>query len=273
MVPERELGERVSRGYNDAMNPLPPMALARGSVAPGLAGLLLAAFLLDAQTALACGASPGGPMGHTMCGLDDAPLEHRVRAGTSYAFSDTRLSFDGARFDMQRHLTVATLDYRVDKRNALTAGAGGFIEGALVGPFASNMGGGPAAMAGYSSSLVKERERVPFLVLTMAMSFLHSNTRPTELRAERAGFTALDFRGGLLLGKTFFEHLTIYAAGRLFGGPAFWRIDGQGAVGTDIYHYQLGGGLIARIPGGLDVFAEGIGLGERGLVAGLGITP
>jgi hypothetical protein len=217
----------------------------------------LSLTLLAEGAALACGASPGGPIGHAMCGLDEGPLEHRFRGGLSYTFASTRLTFgDDAKYDMLRHTVLATLDYRLDKKSSLTLGGGGFIQGKLSGATDSTMSSGPAAMIGYSYGFLTE-----------------GVTRPNTLYGDYAGYTALDARLGVLVGKTFFDRLTVYAAGRLFGGPAFWRIDGDSKVGTDLYHYQVGGGLIVRLPAGLDLYAEGIPLGERGFSAGLGITP
>jgi hypothetical protein len=234
----------------------------------------LSLSLFTEGAALACGASPGGPIGHAMCGLDEGPLEHRFRGGLSYTFASTRLTFgDDAKYDMLRHTVLATLDYRLDKKSSLTLGGGGFIQGKLSGATDSTMSSGPAAMIGYSYGFLTEGVTRPFGVLTVAGSFVHAQTRPNTLYGDYAGYTALDARFGVLVGKTFFDRLTVYAAGRLFGGPAFWRIDGASKVGTDLYHYQVGGGLIVRLPAGLDLYAEGIPLGERGFSAGLGITP
>jgi len=44
-------------------------------------------------------------------------------------------------------------------------------------------------------------------------------------------------------------------------------------TGHDAYQYQVGGGLsLALFKGRLDVFAEGIALGEKGVAAGIGTT-
>ena len=41
---------------------------------------------------------------------------------------------------------------------------------------------------------------------------------------------------------------TPYVTARVFGGPVYWRLDGADVTGTDLYKYQVGGGLslIAR---------------------------
>jgi hypothetical protein len=41
-------------------------------------------------------------------------------------------------------------------------------------------------------------------------------------------------------------------------------------TGTDRYHYQVGGGLVTALPGGFDMFVEGVPLGERAITLGVG---
>lgn len=244
----------------------------------GVAGLAAFAAVLSLEArASACGASPGGPLGHSMCGLDDGPLTHRFRGAMSYSYSATRLSFgDGLKFDTQRQSTIVSFDYRLDKKTSLTFGVGGLLAGSLEGAEKSEFSGGPVGLVGYSVSLAREARWVPFTVLTIAGSFVHASTRASVVTspfAQSVGYTALDARAGLLVGKTLLDPLSVYAAGRLFGGPAFWRVDGDSKIGTDIYHYQVGAGLLLRLPAGLELFFEGVPLGERGVVAGLGLTP
>ena len=67
--------------------------------------------------------------------------------------------------------------------------------------------------------------------------------------------------------------LAIYATARAFGGPIFYRYAGESVTGTDLYKYQVGGGLSIALPSRiLDAFVEGIALGERGVAAGLGTS-
>lgn len=62
--------------------------------------------------------------------------------------------------------------------------------------------------------------------------------------------------------------LAVYAIGRLFGGPVIWDGPGPSGVGGDRAHFQLGGGLQARIGSRFSIFAEFIPLGEKGGSAG-----
>ncbi len=237
-------------------------------------GVVLFALGVE-STANACGASPGGPMGHMMCGPDDAPLEHRFRGSVGYSFANTRISFgDGLKFTMNRHLAMATLDYRLDRKKAITFGAGGLLLGNLRNGQNHLMSSGPALLVGYSAGFLKEEGAIPYGVLTLAGSFVHAQTRPEGgFFAGPSGYTAFDFRFGMMFGKTLFEYLSVYAKGTLFGGPAFWRIDGNAHIGTDLYHYQVGGGLIVKLPSNFSLYGEGIALGERGVVVGLSLTP
>ncbi|MDB4940658.1 MAG: uncharacterized protein JWP97_192 [Labilithrix sp.] len=119
--------------------------------------------------------------------------------------------------------------------------------------------------------------------LTATLSFTHMGTRTDDEGTRTHGsvsgaassttFTAGDLRAGVIVGKTFGDVLTPYVTGRVFGGPIYWHLDGASVTGTDLYKYQAGGGVsLALLRRRLDVFAEGIALGERGFAAGLGTT-
>jgi hypothetical protein len=82
--------------------------------------------------------------------------------------------------------------------------------------------------------------------------------------------TAVDFRATVAAGKTFFDRLTLYASARLFGGPVFWAVEGDDLVGSDVHHYALGAGARVVLPGSLDLFIEGMAVGEQSVSAGVG---
>ena len=83
---------------------------------------------------------------------------------------------------------------------------------------------------------------------------------------------AIDIRAGLTVGKTFFEFLSPYVAARLFGGPIFWITEGRVVTGTDAYHYQLAAGVVVTLARRVDIFVEGVPLGERRISTGLGVA-
>jgi hypothetical protein len=66
--------------------------------------------------------------------------------------------------------------------------------------------------------------------------------------------------------------LTPYALARVFGGPVFWHDGLAGQTGTDVHHFQLGAGLLVRLGRRLDIFAEGVPLGEQGISGGAGFA-
>jgi hypothetical protein len=59
---------------------------------------------------------------------------------------------------------------------------------------------------------------------------------------------------------------------RVFGGPVFWRYQGEAVTGSDTHHYQLGAGLALRLSKNFNAFVEGVPLGERALSLGGGVA-
>ncbi len=78
-----------------------------------------------------------------------------------------------------------------------------------------------------------------------------------------AGSMPSTSRGGLTLGKSFWNTLSPYAVFRAFGGPVIWSYAGSAVLAGDLYHVQLGAGMVTALPRGFDVFVEGVPLGER----------
>lgn len=165
-------------------------------------------------------------------------------------------------------------------------GAGGIAGGELVhGAARDTIGPGLAAFTGVAWRVVDGHGAIPFVQLTATLSATHMLTRTDDrgtrtdgttspgAQPETPRFTALDLRLGAIAGKTFADVFTPYVTARAFGGPIAWHFDGASVTGTDLYKYQLGGGLsLALFERKLDVFAEGIALGERGFAAGVGTT-
>lgn len=248
------------------------------------------------RSAAACGAAyPGGPV---MCdfprakeGTEGARLVERpvARVSTSYSYTNTTLSLmgtDGAasrHADLVRHAVFGAVEIPLSRAPtstfAVQVGAGGIAGGELRHAAGTeSMGPGFSAFIGLASRLVDAKKYTPFVHLTLTLSGSHVATRtsasliPNAPRADER-YTAFDFRAGAIVGKTFGGIFTPYAAARLFGGPVFWTLQEKSFLGTDIYKYQLGGGVsLALFDRKVDVFAEGIGLGERGVAAGVGTT-
>jgi hypothetical protein len=252
--------------------------------------LALTVTLLVPRPALACGAAyPGGPV---MCDYPrkDAPASAGMpiaRLAASYAFTSTTLLFgEGRRADLTRHAVFGSVQIPLSRSGAISGqiGAGGIGGGELVhGAARDTLGPGFAGFVGIAGRVVDGRGALPFVQLTATLSSTHALTR-TDARGTRTDgtsmarpdtsrFTAFDLRVGAIAGKTLAEVFTPYVTARAFGGPIYWRFDGNDVTGTDLYKYQVGGGLsLALFDRRLDVFAEGIALGERGIAAGIGTT-
>ena len=125
-------------------------------------------------------------------------------------------------------------------------------------------------------------EAIQLLIVALGAPLIVGSVRKLKARLQgRRGASVLqpyrDLRKMLVKEAVISENtswifrFTPYLVARAFGGPIWWRIDGELVRGTDLYKYQFGGGFSFALPSrALDVFVEGIGLGERGLAAGLG---
>lgn len=227
------------------------------------------------SVASACGVPPpGSPPGFRCTGESgdaEGPAQN-FRTSASFIYSSTRLSFSNdQKADAERKLVAAALEYRVSDRIALQAGLASLVSGYLALPRSRHeFAGGLSLSLSGSYRLLEEKGLWPFLGLTATLGFATAKT--FEPRSATVAYNAFDLRVGALVGKTVADVLTLYAAGRVFGGPIFWRNEGARVTGTDIYKYQVGGGASLALWRRIDVFVEGIALGEQMLSAGLGVS-
>ncbi|MBV9948821.1 MAG: hypothetical protein JOZ69_18380 [Myxococcales bacterium] len=245
--------------------PFPARSRSRGLVSL-LAG---AAALLPVRQACACGASTGGAAGVSSCSLEEheEAMRRKWEAGVSYSFTSTALHFsDGHEFDEQRRATLAALDYQPTARTAIRAGAGVLAGGTLraaAGRY--DLAPGFVGVVGGSWRVVDASGAVPFVLLTAQLSYAGTS-------AASAAYDAFDLRAGTMVGTTLWRTLTPYVLGRAFGGPVYWRYGGAAVTGTDVHHYQVGGGIAVVVARRVDAFVEGVALGEQGLSFGLGVS-
>ncbi len=231
-----------------------------------------ASLALVPNVAHACGAaSPGGP---SMCSLDEHEAEKNARStrlSLTYGFKTTTLLFgDGRRADMQRHTIFGSVDRLLSKRVTWVIGGGVIAEGSLRHEGKVDaLGPGLAISSGLAYRIVDETKSRPFVVLSAMLSFTHAETRVDEAIHDQPSFTAFDLRLGGVVGKAF-GPVRPYALARAFGGPIFWKYNGASVTGTDLYKYEVGAG-VAVSAGDLDLFVEGVPLGERGVSSGLGV--
>lgn len=190
-------------------------------------------------------------------------LEHAWRVGASAAaFRTTLLWSDGSRSSLEMLAATATVDRRLTSRWTLVVGGGPVLWGRLGeadGVFA--VGAGAAASAAISSMVLEPRGAVPFVLLGGSVSV-------SQVATGAGPWSSLDARFSASAGWTLWQRFSPYVTARAFGGPVFWR----GKVGTDAWHFQLGAGAVLGLPGGFDVSAEVIPLGEQRVSVGLGLT-
>ncbi len=240
----------------------------------GLAGwitasLVVAAWVCHAKPAAACGVTAGGAAGISGCSLSEheEAARRKWRLGASYSFTSTALTFTGGqRVDEERHASLATLDYRPTRTLTLEGGAGVLLGGhisAASGRF--DFAPGFVTSIGGSWRVVDADGAIPFVLLTAQISYASTTT-------QGIGYNAFDGRAGVAAGTTFFSILTPYVVARGFGGPVYWRYNGAAVTGTDVHHFQIGGGLSLLLGRRVDVFAEGVPLGELGVSFGLGVS-
>jgi hypothetical protein len=252
------------------------MTFARACRARRLLPLLLAGSALGATAtgrAYACGAGAGGAAGISGCSLaeHDEEVRPKWRVGASYAFTSTGLHFSsGLRVDEVRNSSVVSLDYSPLRQLTLEASVGPFLGGSITTPTGrDSLAPGLASGLGASWRVVDADGAIPFVLLTGQISYISSSAPPG------VGYNAFDLRLGAAVGTTLWSSLAHalapYVVGRAFGGPVYWRYQGAAIVGTDDHHWQVGAGLSLRVHR-VDVFVEGVPLGEQGVTAGAGIS-
>jgi len=228
--------------------------------------IFLASGVFHPTQAAACGAAyPGGPI---VCNLEtDAPKKPQGRVFASWAFTSTTITFGGdRRADLTRHAVFAGAELPLGKRLSSTIGAGAVVAGLLErNADRFELAPGQTGFVALGARAIDQSIDGPWPFLQ-----LNATLSATRTHAGGASFTAFDLRFAAVAGRTFERVFTPYVVARAFGGPIYWRIEGEDVTGTDLYKYQLGGGLSLTLPLRLDLFVEGIGVGERGLAAGLG---
>ncbi len=176
------------------------------------------------------------------------------------AFRSTLL-LGGATWRFEEVAAGATFEL-TRARWTFSFGAGALLGGRLESSDESVvLGPGGLLSAGAAYALLKQDGAVPFVVLGGSAS-------GSAASAPGSALISVDLRVSATAGYTLWERLTPYLTARLFGGPVFFR----GTTGSDAHHYQLGAGLVLLLPGGLDVSAELVPLGEQRVSASVGYS-
>ena len=219
--------------------------------------------------AQACGVSASGVSSCSLAEHDEAVRPHWA-VGVSGLYTVTRLRFTGALYaDQVRYATLASLAYLPTPKWVLQAGAGVAWGGSLTLPDGKyELSPGPIGGLGVDYRAFDDGRY--FALLTSGLSFTFARTRLG--RESSIGYQAFDLRLGAELGVTLVRVLRPYVLARAFGGPVFWRHQGEAVDGTDTHHYQFGLGASVQVVKALSVFAEGVPLGERAASAGVGLA-
>jgi hypothetical protein len=230
---------------------------------------LVAVLLLLAPDAKACGVSASGVSSCSLAEHDEAERP-RWALGVSGLYTVTRLRFTGSLYaDQVRYATLASLAYLPTPKWVLQAGAGAAWGGSLTladGKY--EFSPGPIGELGADYRAFDDGRY--FLLLTSGLSFTFART---HLAGEPSvGYDAFDLRLGAELGVLLARVLRPYALARAFGGPVFWRHQGEAVDGTDTHHYQFGLGASVQLVKTLSCFVEGVPLGERAVSAGVGLA-
>ncbi len=138
-----------------------------------------------------------------------------------------------------------------------------------------DVGFGFVASAGGAYRLFGDASLQPFVIVGFSLAGARSSTRQAmtgDVSYGSVPLTSFDARLSATLGDTFFGFLTPYVAARVFGGPVLWTYQRESISGGDAHHYQLGGGLAVAIAHVVDLYVEGVPLGEKRLAAGAGFS-
>ena len=218
--------------------------------------------------ARACGVSTAD--GLSACSLAEHEEETRPRwrTGAAGLYTSTTIDFGGGlHTDETRGSLVASLAYQPTRRLTVQLAAGSTLGGHLGTPVGVyEFSPGPTGAAGVSYRLLPGTR--PFVILTANLSFSAAATQLSGGTGPEVSYDAFDLRGGALVGTTLAGVLSPYAVVRAFGGPIYWQYQDQSVTGTDAHHYQVGAGLTLVLARAVDLFVEGVPLGERSLAAG-----
>ena len=129
----------------------------------------------------------------------------------------------------------------------------------------------PGYLAAMTASwpIVDGAGKSPFVLGSLTAGMSHVTTTERTPGARAIGLTAIDARLGVAVGKTL-GPASPYLLARAFGGPVLWKYADSDVTGTDRHHYQLGLGLVVKMPAHIDLSAEFVPIGEKALAVSTG---
>lgn len=188
--------------------------------------------------------------------------------GASAAVSSTTLVFGGDQhLDLRQSAVTAIAGYAWPSRISIRAALGVLAGGSLEGEGRTfDLGAGVVGSIG----VARQWSRAPWF-LTASGSLGASRASTRESGMARVSLTAIDARGGVTAGRTF-GPVSPYVLARVFGGPVFWRWDGDDTTGTDTRHFQLGAGASLAIGARATLLVDIAALGERAASLGVAVN-
>jgi hypothetical protein len=120
---------------------------------------------------------------------------------------------------------------------------------------------GVVGSVAFSRTFLQGGGGVPFLSVAGSATVSYQTTRAGP-------YIGTDIRAAGTLGWTLWDRFSPYLAVRAFGGIAFWRQK----MYSDLWHFQVGAGFVLGLPGGFDLNAEFIPLGEQRFSVGVGYS-
>lgn len=182
------------------------------------------------------------------------------------------------RFDDDQEVDVSMTQFAIsggyflNDRWTVRASVGALLDGTLKPTPTTTYGfeTGVLAAAGVDYSARPNRGWAPAVDLSFSFGGLWTDTVGPSGNL-KTDYSAYDARLGALAGWSITAGTFGYTAGRVFGGPVNWELNGEEVQGTDIHHYQLAVGAAAQLAP-VAIFAEWAALGEKGWSAGLSAT-
>jgi hypothetical protein len=204
------------------------------------------------------------------CSLRDGPpAGYRLALSGGWASTTLKVS-DGTRASLKQATTLASVSWRRSDTFTLQAGVGALLGGSVQDLDGSHrFDPGLVLQASATWLLVPPRDGGPFVAASLGLSFLRATTR-AGAGFPSAGFTAADAFLSASAGWPIGGLVSPYLAGKLFGGPIWWRRSSGSVTATDAHHYQLAVGVAAALPAKFDLLAEVAPLGERAVTVAVG---
>lgn len=188
------------------------------------------------------------------------------------SWSASELLFsDSEEATIRKRATTLSAEHRLSDDWTLTLGGGATVGGDVeVAGERYELDPGFVVVGGGSYRILDGSGDMPFLLFGVMLGVGYNGTERVAA-PESATLLATDARFSLAIGKLFWDGIAPYAAVRGFGGPVFWERNDATLVGSDRYHFQLGGGVLATA-GVVDAYFEVVPLGERALSLGAAVA-